>query len=163
MVRGKPSSALCTAYWATWISPWNCSIPRLSERAVEAGLGVGCLSHISLQDAFKRGSLVPLNVPHRDFQPRDVYHHPPGQVPQYRPAPLAGCVPRLIWPLNPIIYSYRRMNYFMSTATGWSEHYERPTGFYFAWASWAAVPRWRAEAIMVALRPMLFRLITRWS
>ncbi len=37
------------------------------KRAVEAGLGVGCLSRICLQDAFTRGSLVPLRVPHRDF------------------------------------------------------------------------------------------------
>jgi DNA-binding transcriptional LysR family regulator len=37
------------------------------KRAVEAGLGVGCLSRISLADAFERGSLVPLQVPHRDF------------------------------------------------------------------------------------------------
>lgn len=37
------------------------------KRAVEAGLGVGCLSSISLADAFARGSLVPLNVPQRDF------------------------------------------------------------------------------------------------
>ncbi|MEM1113150.1 MAG: LysR substrate-binding domain-containing protein [Pseudomonadota bacterium] len=37
------------------------------KRAVEAGLGVGCLSQIALKDAFGRGSLVPLDVPHRDF------------------------------------------------------------------------------------------------
>jgi DNA-binding transcriptional LysR family regulator len=37
------------------------------KRAVEAGLGVGCLSRISLVDAFKRGSLVALDVPGRDF------------------------------------------------------------------------------------------------
>lgn len=37
------------------------------KRAVEAGLGVGCLSRIALEDAFRRGSLVPLPVPHRDF------------------------------------------------------------------------------------------------
>lgn len=37
------------------------------KRAVEAGLGVGCLSRISLADAFARGSLVPVNVPQRDF------------------------------------------------------------------------------------------------
>lgn len=37
------------------------------KRAVEAGLGIGCLSRISLQEAFARGSLVPLKVPHRDF------------------------------------------------------------------------------------------------
>ncbi len=37
------------------------------KRAVEAGLGVGCLSSISLVDAFARGSLVPIHVPQRDF------------------------------------------------------------------------------------------------
>lgn len=37
------------------------------KRAVEAGLGIGCLSRISLEDAFKRGTLVPLKVPTRDF------------------------------------------------------------------------------------------------
>lgn len=37
------------------------------KRAVEAGLGIGCLSRISLEDAFKRGTLVPLNAPARDF------------------------------------------------------------------------------------------------
>jgi DNA-binding transcriptional LysR family regulator len=38
------------------------------KRAVEAGLGIGCLSRITLQDAFKRGSLSPLQAPHRDWQ-----------------------------------------------------------------------------------------------
>ena len=42
------------------------------KRAVEAGLGVGCLSRISLSDAFRRGSLVPLEVPGRDFS-RELY------------------------------------------------------------------------------------------
>jgi DNA-binding transcriptional LysR family regulator len=37
------------------------------KRAVEAGLGVGCLSIICLQEAFARGSLVPLRIPRRDF------------------------------------------------------------------------------------------------
>ncbi|MEP4149097.1 MAG: LysR substrate-binding domain-containing protein [Halioglobus sp.] len=37
------------------------------KRAVEAGLGIGCLSRISLKEAFERGSLVPLNIAHRDF------------------------------------------------------------------------------------------------
>ncbi len=37
------------------------------KRAVEAGLGLGCLSRIALHDAFRRGSLVPVNVSHRDF------------------------------------------------------------------------------------------------
>lgn len=38
------------------------------KRAVEANLGLGCLSQITLEDAFKRGNLVRLAVPHRDFQ-----------------------------------------------------------------------------------------------
>ncbi|QIB66747.1 LysR substrate-binding domain-containing protein [Kineobactrum salinum] len=38
------------------------------KRAVEAGLGVGCLSRISLVEAFARGTLIPLQVPGRDFQ-----------------------------------------------------------------------------------------------
>ncbi|MEH6581792.1 MAG: LysR substrate-binding domain-containing protein [Halioglobus sp.] len=37
------------------------------KRAVEAHLGVGCLSKISLVDAFDRKSLVPLDVSARDF------------------------------------------------------------------------------------------------
>lgn len=37
------------------------------KRAVEAGLGLGCLSRISLEDAFQRGSLVPVPVAGRDF------------------------------------------------------------------------------------------------
>lgn len=36
------------------------------KRAVEAGMGLGCLSRVTLQDAFSRGSLVPLRMPHRD-------------------------------------------------------------------------------------------------
>lgn len=38
------------------------------KRAVEAGLGIGCLSAITLVEAFRRGSLVPLSVPQRDFK-----------------------------------------------------------------------------------------------
>jgi DNA-binding transcriptional LysR family regulator len=37
------------------------------KRAVEAGLGVGCLSKLTLEDAFRRGSLVPLAAPHRNW------------------------------------------------------------------------------------------------
>ncbi len=36
--------------------------------AVEAGLGVGCLSRIALEEAFRRGSLKACPVPHRDFR-----------------------------------------------------------------------------------------------
>lgn len=37
------------------------------KRAVEAGMGLGCLSRISLEDAFRRGSLVPVPVQGRDL------------------------------------------------------------------------------------------------
>jgi DNA-binding transcriptional LysR family regulator len=37
------------------------------KRAVETNLGIGCLSKVALTDAFKRGSLIQLNVPHRIF------------------------------------------------------------------------------------------------
>lgn len=38
------------------------------KRAVEANLGIGCLSRVCLHDAFKRGSLVPLRAAaHRRF------------------------------------------------------------------------------------------------
>ncbi len=38
------------------------------KRAVEAGLGIGCLSMVALREAFRRGTLVPLAVPQRDFR-----------------------------------------------------------------------------------------------
>ncbi len=38
------------------------------KRAVEAGLGISCLSAITLSDALQRGSLIPLQVPHRDLK-----------------------------------------------------------------------------------------------
>ncbi|MEZ5508385.1 MAG: LysR family transcriptional regulator [Gammaproteobacteria bacterium] len=38
------------------------------KRAVEAELGIGCLSKVALVEAFKRGSLIPLSVPQRDFR-----------------------------------------------------------------------------------------------
>jgi len=37
------------------------------KRAVEANLGIGCLSKVTLIEAFKRGSLIPLAVKGRDF------------------------------------------------------------------------------------------------
>jgi DNA-binding transcriptional LysR family regulator len=42
------------------------------KRAVEAGLGVGCISRVALREAFQRGSLVPLIAPERDFR-RNFY------------------------------------------------------------------------------------------
>ncbi len=37
------------------------------KRAVEAGLGIGCLSSITLEEAFNRGTLLPLQCPHRNL------------------------------------------------------------------------------------------------
>lgn len=42
------------------------------KRAVEAGLGIGCLSSITLEDAFKRGSLVHLQLPNWNLE-RQLY------------------------------------------------------------------------------------------
>lgn len=40
--------------------------------AVVAGLGLGCVSRIALQEAFEHGTLMPCRVPHRDFR-REFY------------------------------------------------------------------------------------------
>ncbi|MEO6118385.1 MAG: LysR family transcriptional regulator [Methylotenera sp.] len=37
------------------------------KRAVESGLGIGCISRLALRDAFRRGSLVPLAMPNLDL------------------------------------------------------------------------------------------------
>lgn len=37
------------------------------KNAVRQGLGISCLSRITLADEFQRGSLVPLTLPHRDL------------------------------------------------------------------------------------------------
>ncbi|MDR2220446.1 MAG: LysR family transcriptional regulator [Methylobacillus sp.] len=42
------------------------------KRAVESGLGLGCISRLALKDAFRRGSLVPLNTPDLDLN-RNFY------------------------------------------------------------------------------------------
>ncbi len=42
------------------------------KRAVEAGLGIGCLSRVALREAFARGSLVPLPMPQRNLK-REFY------------------------------------------------------------------------------------------
>ena len=38
------------------------------KRAVEADLGIGCLSQVVLKEAFRRRSLIQLNVPQRNFK-----------------------------------------------------------------------------------------------
>lgn len=38
------------------------------KRAVEKGIGISCLSTITLQDAFQRGTLVPLTLPNKHFK-----------------------------------------------------------------------------------------------
>ncbi len=37
------------------------------KRAVESGLGIGCISKLALKDAFRRGSLVPIATPNLEF------------------------------------------------------------------------------------------------
>lgn len=37
------------------------------KRAVESGLGIGCISRLALKDAFRRGSLVAIPVPNLDL------------------------------------------------------------------------------------------------
>ncbi|MFF7708011.1 LysR family transcriptional regulator [Pseudomonas sp. NPDC007930] len=37
------------------------------KRAVESGLGIGCISRLALRDAFRRGSLVPVATPGLDL------------------------------------------------------------------------------------------------
>ncbi|MCM2129506.1 LysR family transcriptional regulator [Larsenimonas rhizosphaerae] len=37
------------------------------KRAVEAGLGIGCISRLALKDAFRRGSLAPIHTPDMDL------------------------------------------------------------------------------------------------
>jgi DNA-binding transcriptional LysR family regulator len=38
------------------------------KRAVESGLGIGCISRLALRDAFRRGSLVPVETPELDLR-----------------------------------------------------------------------------------------------
>ncbi|HEY8939456.1 MAG TPA: LysR substrate-binding domain-containing protein, partial [Cellvibrio sp.] len=38
------------------------------KRAVESGLGIGCISRLALRDAFRRGSLVEIKTPMLDLQ-----------------------------------------------------------------------------------------------
>lgn len=38
------------------------------KRAVESGLGIGCISRLALREAFRRGSLVPLETPALDLR-----------------------------------------------------------------------------------------------
>ena len=38
------------------------------KRAVESGLGIGCISRLALRDAFRRGSLMPVETPQLDLR-----------------------------------------------------------------------------------------------
>lgn len=40
------------------------------KRAVESGLGIGCISRMALREAFRRGSLVPVETPWLDLRRR---------------------------------------------------------------------------------------------
>lgn len=43
------------------------------KRAVEAGLGIACLSRLSLRDAFRRGSLIEIATPQLDLSRRFLF------------------------------------------------------------------------------------------
>lgn len=45
------------------------------KRAVESGLGIGCLSRLSLREAFRRGSLVEIRTPQFDLNRRFYFAH----------------------------------------------------------------------------------------
>ena len=45
------------------------------KRAVEANLGIACLSKVTLQEAFQRGDLIPLTVPQRNLHRRFYFIH----------------------------------------------------------------------------------------
>ena len=55
------------------------------KRAVEFGLGIGCISRLALRDAFRRGSLVPLEVPELDLARyfQFVWHRQKFQTPGF--------------------------------------------------------------------------------
>ena len=38
------------------------------KRAVESGVGIGCISRLALREAFRRGSLVPVETPELDLR-----------------------------------------------------------------------------------------------
>lgn len=51
------------------------------KRAVESGLGIGCLSRLALREAFRRGSLVEIKTPQFDLKRRFYFaHHRQRQV-----------------------------------------------------------------------------------
>jgi DNA-binding transcriptional LysR family regulator len=61
--------------------------------AVEAGLGVGCVSRIALQDAFRSGSLRACRVPGPRLPPPVLLPAAQAEVPRPRHPALAGAVP----------------------------------------------------------------------
>lgn len=56
------------------------------KRAVESGLGIGCISRLALREAFRRGSLKPLEIPELDLRRRFhfVWHTRKYQTPGLR-------------------------------------------------------------------------------
>ncbi|WP_028238475.1 LysR family transcriptional regulator [Stutzerimonas azotifigens] len=56
------------------------------KRAVESGLGIGCISRLALRDAFRRGSLVPVQTPGLDLMRQFyfIWHRLKYQTPAMR-------------------------------------------------------------------------------
>lgn len=65
------------------------------KRAVESGLGIGCISRLALRDAFRRGSLVPLETPQLDSGPAVLVHLAQAEVPDRGDARISRTVPQL--------------------------------------------------------------------
>src|SRR5690606_21035881 len=53
--------------YINWTSAWSWSTPKQSN-GLEAGMGISCISRLALMDAFRRGSLVPLEIPGLDLK-----------------------------------------------------------------------------------------------
>jgi DNA-binding transcriptional LysR family regulator len=53
---------------------------------VESGLGIGCISRLALRDAFRRGSLVPVETPTLDLRRQFyfIWHKQKYQTPVMR-------------------------------------------------------------------------------
>ncbi|OPF46784.1 transcriptional regulator [Pseudomonas aeruginosa P49] len=63
------------------------------KRAVESGLGIGCISRLALRDAFRRGSLVPVETPGLDL-PAVLLHLAQAEVPDRDHARVPRPVPQ---------------------------------------------------------------------
>ena len=50
-------------YWTRWRIGLELEHTEAIKRTIETGRGIGCISRLALKEAFRRGSLVEINVP----------------------------------------------------------------------------------------------------